>query len=118
MAQNVFNPETNYTIPLVGHRFDGYMGGPCTVHGYFAADTVEVSGEAGGEREYAVFTVDEPVNGEYPHAFVGTYRISMGNVKQSFPWVLPQPEPEPEPQPEPDPDPEPNPDDPAEEPKE
>ena len=24
MAQNVFNPETNYTIPLVGHRFDGY----------------------------------------------------------------------------------------------
>ena len=110
MAQNVFNPETNYTIPLVGHRFDGYLGGHSTVHGYFAADTVEVSGEAGGEREYAVFTVDEPVNGEYPHAFVGTYRIGMSNVKQAFPWVLPQPEPEP--------DPEPSPDDPAEEPKE
>ena len=106
MAKNVFNPETTHTIPLVGHRFDGYLGGYCTVHGHFAADTVEVFDEATREHEFAVFTVDEPANNEYPHAFVGTYRISMGNVKQSFPWVLPKPEPEP------------NPDDPAEEPKE
>ena len=97
MAQNVFNPETNYAIKLLGHRFDGYEGGPSDVHGYFAADTVEVSGELGGEKEYAVFTVDEPVNGEYPHAFVGTYRIGMSLLKQNylallFPDLLPQPE--------------------------
>jgi hypothetical protein len=95
MAQNVFNPETNYSIKLLGHRFDGYEGGPSDVHGYFAADTVEVSGELSGEREYAVFTVDEPVNGEYPHAFVGTYRLAMSALLQNYKQMLfPEPEPE------------------------
>ena len=27
MAKNVFNPETNYSIKLLGHLFDGYTGG-------------------------------------------------------------------------------------------
>lgn len=95
MAQNVFNPETNYSIKLLGHRFDGYEGGPSDVHGYFAADTVEVSGELSGEREYAVFTVDEPVNGEYPHAFVGTYRLAMSALLLNYKQMLfPEPEPE------------------------
>lgn len=95
MAQNVFNPETNYSIKLLGHLFDGYTGDHSTVHGHFAADTVEVSGELSGEREYAVFTVDEPVNGEYPHAFVGTYRLAMSALLQNYKQMLfPEPEPE------------------------
>lgn len=93
--QNVFNPETNYTIKLLGHYFDGYQGGPVTVHGYFAADTVEVSGEFSNEKEYAVFTVDEPVNHEYPAAFVGTYRLAMSALRQNYKQMLfPDPEPE------------------------
>lgn len=94
--QNVFNPETNYTIKLLGHYFDGYQGGPVEVHGHFAADTVEVSGEFTREKEYAVFTVDEPVNGEYPAAFVGTYRLAMSALRQNYKQMLfPEPEPEP-----------------------
>ena len=93
--QNVFNPETNYTILLLGHYFDGYQGGHVSVHGYFAADTVEVTGEYSGEKEYAVFTVDEPTNGEYPHAFVGTYRIGMSALREAYKALLfPEPEPE------------------------
>ena len=70
MAKNVFNSETNYSIKLLGHLFDGYTGGYADVHGHFEADTIEVSNEIGGETEYAVFIVDDPVNGEYPFAFV------------------------------------------------
>ena len=98
--QNVFNPETNYTIKLLGHYFDGYQGGPVEVHGHFAADTVEVSGEFSQEKEYAVFTVDEPTNSEYPHAFVGTYRLAMSALRQNYKNMLfPEPEPEPEEEP-------------------
>lgn len=96
--QNVFNPETNYTIKLLGHYFDGFQGGPVEVHGHFAADTVEVSGEYSNEKEYAVFTVDEPTNSEYPHAFVGTYRLAMSALRQNYKALLfPEPEPEEEP---------------------
>lgn len=97
---NVFNPETNYSIVLLGHSFDGFPVSP-VVHGHFAADTVEVSGELSGEKEYAVFTVDEPQNLEYPAAFVGTYRISMSALMQNYKNLL-FPEPDPEEDPEPD----------------
>ena len=104
MAKNVFNPETNYSIKLLGHLFDGYTGGYADVHGHFEADTVEVSNEAGGEREYAVFVVDDPVNGEYPFAFVGSYRIGMSLLKMNYNHLLfPEPEADPEPEPEADP---------------
>lgn len=94
--QNVFNPDTCYSIKLLGHYFDGYQGDCATVHGHFAADTVEVSGEYSREKEYAVFTVDEPNGNEYPHAFVGTYRIAMSALLQSYKNMLfPEPEPEP-----------------------
>lgn len=92
--KNVFNPETNYTITLLGHIFDGYAVSPI-VHGHFAADTVEVSGELSGEREYAVFTVDEPNGNEYPHAFVGTYRLAMSALIMNYKQMLfPDPDPE------------------------
>ncbi len=91
---NVFNPETNYSIVLLGHLFSGQTVSPC-VHGHFAADTVEASGELSGEKEYAVFTVDEPVNNEYPHAFVGSYRIPMSALRQNYKYLLfPDPEPD------------------------
>ena len=88
MAKNVFNPETNYSIKLFGHFFEGYQGGYSNVHGHFAADTVEVSGELSGEREYAVFTVDEPNGNEYPHAFVGTYRLPMSRLRLDYKHML------------------------------
>lgn len=97
---NVFNPEINYSIVLLGHSFDSSPVSPL-VHGHFAADTVEVSGELSGEKEYAVFTVDEPQNLEYPAAFVGTYRISMSALMQNYKNLL-FPEPDPEPDQEPD----------------
>lgn len=93
---SVFNPEINYSIVLLGHSFDSSPVSP-VVHGYFAADTVEVSGELSGEKEFAVFTVDEPVNHEYPAAFVGTYRISMSALRQNYKNLLfPDPEPDPD----------------------
>ena len=112
MAKNVFNPETNYSIKLLGHLFDGYTGCHSDVHGHFEADTVEVSGEAGGEKEYAVFVVDDPVNGEYPFAFVGSYRIGMSLLKVNYKNLL-FPEPEPESEPEADPADPSDPDDPS-----
>lgn len=108
MAKNVFNPETNYSIKLLGHVIQPNSY-PLDVHGYFEADTVEFDDEPGKEREFAVFHVDEPNNGEYPREQVGVYRISMGNIKQGFPWILNDVQPEPEPEadpadPEADPD--------------
>lgn len=93
---SVFDPEISYSIVLLGHSFDGFAVSP-VVHGHFAADTVEVSGELSGEKEYAVFTVDEPQNHEYPAAFVGTYRISMNALRQNYKYLLfPDPEPDPD----------------------
>ena len=80
MAKDVFNPEEKHVVYLANHSFDGTLNSP-TLPGHFAADTVEVEGERGGETAYAVFTVDEPVGNEYPHEWVGTYRIGMSALK-------------------------------------
>lgn len=73
MAKNVFNPNKRYRCRL--HLFTE-LGRPSVV-GSLAADTVVVHDPVFGIREYAVFTVDEPQNGEFPPAWVGTYRLPM-----------------------------------------
>ena len=97
MAKNVFNPENNYKIQLLGHILQPNAA-PIEVHGHFDADTVEFDDELGGEREFAVFNVDEPENQEYPHRQVGKYRIAMGELMQNYKSLLfPEPEPEEDP---------------------
>ena len=92
MAKNVFNPEINYEIQLLGHVLQPNAV-PIVVHGHFDADTVEFDDELGGEREFAVFNVDEPTNQEYPHRQVGKYRIAMGELMINYKHLLfPEPE--------------------------
>lgn len=105
---NVFDTTKIYSTILWGHSFTyfpGSAGNSPELPGTFAADTVEVNGE-----QYAVFTVQEPVAGEYPAAWVGTYRIPYDKLVSNPPLYIadvPQPEPDPEPEPQPDPDPDP-----------
>ena len=92
MAKNVFNPEINYEIMLLGQILQPNAV-PIKVHGHFDADTVEFDDEMGGEREFAVFNVDEPVHQEYPHRQVGKFRISRGELMQNYKYLLfPEPE--------------------------
>lgn len=100
---NVFDTTKIYSTILWGHSFTyfpGSAGNSPELPGTFAADTVEINGE-----QYAVFTVQEPIAGEYPAAWVGTYRIPYDKLVSNPPLIigdLPEPEPDPEPQPDPD----------------
>lgn len=73
MAQNVFNAESTYKCRLCLLKLEGQP----SVTGTLAADTVEINDPVFGKEEYAVFTVNEPENSEYPPAWVGTYRLPM-----------------------------------------
>lgn len=73
MAQSVFNPESTYKCRLYSLRLEGQP----RVTGKLAADTVEINDPVFGKEEYAVFTVNEPENSEFPPAWVGTYRLPM-----------------------------------------
>lgn len=73
MAQNVFNAESTYKCRLYLLKLEGQP----SVTGKLAADTVEINDPVFGKEEYAVFTVNEPENSEYPPAWVGTYRLPM-----------------------------------------
>ena len=73
MAQNVFNAESTYKCRLYLLKLEGQP----RVTGTLAADTVEINDPVFGKEEYAVFTVNEPENSEYPPAWVGTYRLPM-----------------------------------------
>lgn len=88
MAQNVFDPTKVYETVLWGHSFTdfpGSAGNSPTLPGVFEADTVEVDGGAG---EYAVFSVIEPTEGEYPAAWVGTYRLPYSTVAANPPKYI------------------------------
>ena len=103
MAKNVFDPEVKRTI-FLNIVFPGFALGNF-VPGHFEADTVEFGEKPAVSipsnfEEFAVFHVDEPANGAYPHRFVGTYRIPVDELKMNHPelFVVPEPEqPEPEP---------------------
>lgn len=97
MAKNVFDPSVTYNV-FLNIRFPGFACG-MSLPGHFEADSVEAFDESTQEREFGVFTVDEPTGNEYPHRFVGTYRIPFGELKTYNPelFVVPEPEPEPEP---------------------
>ena len=73
MAQNVFNAESTYKCRLYLLKLEGQP----SVTGTLAADTVEINDPVFGKEEYAVFTVNEPKNSEFPPAWVGTYRLPM-----------------------------------------
>ena len=73
MAQNVFNAESTYKCRLYPLKLEGRP----RVTGTLAADTVEINDPVFGKEEYAVFTVSEPENSEFPPAWVGTYRLPM-----------------------------------------
>lgn len=99
MAKNVFDPSVTHKI-FLNIVFPGFTCGNF-VPGHFEADTVEfgekpVTAVPSNYEEFAVFTVAEPVNGEYPHRFVGTYRIPIEELKMNHPelFVIPEPEPE------------------------
>lgn len=88
MANGVFNPENHYKVCLAGITIGGLYNP--TLPGHFAADTVEVDDELSRVKEYAVFTVDEPLHQEYPHACVGTFRLPLDYVESSKPELLPE----------------------------
>lgn len=122
MAQNVFDPSKIYLTPIWGHSFTDFPGSAGNVPelpGTFAADTIETDGQlTGGVTEYAVFTVLEPVNHEYPASWVGVYRLPYDAIASNPPVYIgdvptpPEPEPDPVPDDPADPDPD-TPDDPA-----
>lgn len=87
MARNVFDHGKHYNLCLVGHSFDRNMIPP-TLPGHFLPDTVEHFDPLTHEREFAVFVVDDPMNGEYPFHWAGTYKIQMGALKQNQPQEI------------------------------
>ena len=84
MAKGVFDPAKHYKLCLNGHGFDRGMIPPI-LPGHFQPDTIEHFDPLTHEREFAVFVVDDPMNGEYPFHWAGTYKIQMGVLQQSPP---------------------------------
>ena len=74
------------TISLHGHGLEcvGNYAPEPLVTGSFAADPV--TGNDG--NEYALFTIADPQNGEYPSHWAGTYRISISYLKAYRPSVF------------------------------
>jgi hypothetical protein len=91
MANNVFDSSKIYRTMLWGHGFTSFpemIERTPYLPGTFAADTVEVSGQPGDVNEFAVFTVAEPVNNEFPAAWVGTYRLPFDKILQNPPEYI------------------------------
>ena len=87
MAKNVFDPTKHYRCLMYGHCFDRsptYIELP----GRFVANTIEQYDPLTREREFALFTVDVPHNGEYPVHWAGTYRIPMGALESNRPTEI------------------------------
>ena len=82
-----FDPTQRYNVCLFGHSFD-CMQTPPTLPGHFAADTVKAAPFPGRDTEYAVFTVDEPINREYPPAWVGVYRLPVSWLERNPPQPI------------------------------
>lgn len=71
------------TIFLYGHGLEcvGNINPEPLVKGSFEADPI--IGNDG--NEYAVFTIADPQNGEYPSLWAGTYRINLSRLKAYAP---------------------------------
>ena len=87
MAKGVFEPAKHYRLCLMGHSHDKNMIPP-TLPGHFLPDTIEHFDPLTREREFAVFVVDEPQQGEYPFHWAGTYIIQMGALQLSPPTEI------------------------------
>ena len=81
MAIGVFDPAKHYRIYLHGHYFDRSLV-LVDRPGHFVANTIEQYDPLTREREFAVFVVDRPKNGEYPVHHSGTFLIPMSALKQ------------------------------------
>lgn len=81
MAKDVFDPNKIYLTRIWGHGFTHFpeIAEP-RLKGTFEAETVECYDKFGKKHEFAVFTVLEPENAEFPHQWVGTYRIPIAFV--------------------------------------
>lgn len=68
-------------INLLGHGLErlGSIRPEPEVTGTFARETV--TGNDG--REYAVFTISDPVDGAFPSQWAGTYRIDLTRLKNA-----------------------------------
>ena len=88
MAVRVFDPSKHYKCCLFGHNFDKGMQ-YINLPGHFVANTIEQFDPLTREREFAVFQVDRPKNGEYPVHWSGTYLIPMGAIRTNPPEEIP-----------------------------
>ena len=88
MAVRVFDPAKHYKCCLFGHNFDKGMQ-YINLPGNFVANTIEQYDPLTREREFAVFQVDRPKNGEYPVHWSGTYLIPMGSIRTNPPEEIP-----------------------------
>lgn len=87
MAAGVFDPAKHYRCLMYGHCFDRtpiYVELP----GRFEADTLEQFDPLTREREFAIFHVDDPINGAYPAHWAGVYRIPMGALETNRPTEI------------------------------
>ena len=87
MAKNVFDPGKHYKCLLYGHNFDNGMK-YIELPGHFVANTIEQFDPLTRNREFAVFTVDRPHNGEYPVHWAGTYLIPMAALEMNRPTEI------------------------------
>ena len=87
MAVRVFDPSKHYKCCLFGHNFDKGMQ-YINLPGHFVANTIEQYDPLTREREFAVFVVDLPKNGEYPVHHSGTYKIPMNAIRMNPPTEI------------------------------
>lgn len=85
--KNKFDPEKHYKVCIRGHRFDTCPA-PSVLPGHFLPDTIDHFDKLSMEKEYAVFVVDDPQNGEYPFHWAGSFRIPMGALRQNPPQEI------------------------------
>ena len=88
MAVRVFDPAKHYKCCLFGHNFVKVMQ-YINLPGHFVANTIEQYDPLTSEREFAVFRVDRPKNGEYPVHWSGTYLIPMNSIRMNPPEEIP-----------------------------
>lgn len=80
MAKDVFDPAKHYMACLWGHNFDKsliYYNLP----GHFEPDTIDHFDPITKEKEWAIFTVDDPDKGEYPYHWAGPHRLPMSVLR-------------------------------------
>lgn len=88
--KNVFDPAKHYMALVSGQHFET-NGIFYEMPGRFAADTVDRFDPLTQEREFAVFTVDEPdeKSPAYPFTRAGTFYLPMSVLSLNPPREIP-----------------------------